>query len=276
MAKTPPNELITRAISDLRNFLTNLRASGNTKDEKRAALISYWISDYIRMLRKEDTVDPKKLIRYKRGQIVKAHLGYRIGSEEGGLHYAIVIENDNPLSSNVITIVPLTSLKTKHNPDRLPRSNIYLGNAIYRILRSKLTVLSERLHSEVVAGKSQVADITARLNLIQSLSADEYNKNPEKWSSEVENIRSAQVENAQKLEAAHKALARVTKIQAELQRMKSGSIALVNQITTISKQRIYDPLYKSDVFHEVRVPDDILDALDKKLIEMFTNCYQKK
>lgn len=276
MAKTPHNELIDRAISDLRRFLTDLSASGNTKDEKRASLISYWISDYVKMLRKEDMFNPKKLIRYKRGQIVKVHLGYRIGSEEGGLHYAIVIENDNPLSSNVITIVPLTSLKAKHDPDRLPRSNIYLGNAIYRILRGKLTTLSDSLRNEVVSGMAQVEDIAARLSLIRSLSEDEYNKNPEKWSSEIENIKSAQDENAQKLEAARKALERVNKLQEELQRMKSGSIALVNQITTISKQRIYDPLYKSDVFHEVRVPDDILDALDEELTKMFINCNQEK
>lgn len=58
--------------------------------------------------------------------------------------------------------------------------------------------------------------------------------------------------------------------------MKLGSIALVNQITTISKQRIYDPLYRSDVFNEVRVSNEALDKLDAQVIAMFTNNSKEK
>ena len=54
------------------------------------------------------------LRRYKRGEIVKVHLGFNVGSEEGGLHYAVVLDKNNAKSSPVITIIPLTSVKTTY------------------------------------------------------------------------------------------------------------------------------------------------------------------
>lgn len=91
------------AISKLSSYMDSL-------DSKHGKILAYWIRDYVRFLEKEKTFDPQKLIRYKRGAIVKVHLGYRIGSEEGGLHYAVVID-DNPQKSHVATIIPLTSRK---------------------------------------------------------------------------------------------------------------------------------------------------------------------
>ena len=55
----------------------------------------------------------KKSIAYKRGDIVKLNFGFNIGSEYGGLHYAIVINNKNPHSSSVVTVIPLTSQKNQ-------------------------------------------------------------------------------------------------------------------------------------------------------------------
>ena len=147
--KPDTKDLISNAISAITSLLNDMNTSPDPKNQKRASLLSYWLSDYAKMLRKEDTFDPKKLIRYKRGQIVKVHLGYRIGSEEGGLHYAIVVENSNPLSSDVVTVIPLTSLKPKHNSNNLHRGEIYLGNEVYRILRSKLDVLSNKFDDDL-------------------------------------------------------------------------------------------------------------------------------
>lgn len=52
--------------------------------------------------------------------------------------------------------------------------------------------------------------------------------------------------------------------------MKKGSIALVNQITTISKQRIYYPKSSKDLLAGVRLSNSSLDLLDKKINELFT------
>ena len=52
--------------------------------------------------------------------------------------------------------------------------------------------------------------------------------------------------------------------------MKKGSVALLNQITTISKQRIYYPRTSKDLLSGVHLSNKSLDLLDEKLIKLFT------
>ena len=59
------------------------------------------------------------------------------------------------------------------------------------------------------------------------------------------------------------------KISNEILKMKTGSIALVNQITTISKIRIYNPLHSNNVLGNVKVSNEILDAIDDKIRELY-------
>lgn len=274
--KPDSKDLISNAISAITTLLNDLNTSPDPKNQKRASLLSYWLSDYAKMLRKEDTFDPKKLIRYQRGQIVKVHLGYRIGSEEGGLHYAIVVENNNPLSSDVVTVIPLTSLKPKHDPNQLHNGEVYLGNEIYRILRVKLNTLTEKFNLELANAKAIQRTISERLVAIHELPAEERSAQSEKIFAELTEIDKAQTENNKNIDNVTRAQKRIAKVKIELSRMKLGSIALVNQITTISKQRIYDPLYRSDVFNEVRVSNEALDKLDAQVIAMFTNNSKEK
>ena len=58
----------------------------------------------------------------------------------------------------------------------------------------------------------------------------------------------------------------VKKMKNEISKMKIGSIALINQITTISKQRIFD----DDILRKVRLSNNSLDLLDKQIIKTFT------
>lgn len=50
---------------------------------------------------------------------------------------------------------------------------------------------------------------------------------------------------------------------------EKGSIALISQITTISKQRIYDPKVSSDILANLRVSDSTLNLIDAKIKELF-------
>ena len=53
--------------------------------------------------------------------------------------------------------------------------------------------------------------------------------------------------------------------------MKTGSIALVNQIRTISKIRIYDPKTNFDVLSGVKLSNEKLDLIDHELLSLYTN-----
>lgn len=235
-----------RALTNLKNLMDSLQS--NPAAAGKGKILAYWLDDYARLLRGEQQFDPKKLIRYKRGSIVKVHLGYNIGSEEGGLHYAVVMDNAETLSSPTLTVIPLTSVKPTTNLSNLHHSKLPLGDEIYQSLHANLA--------------SEVSSAKIRLNKL----AEHYNDLKAKDALD----SSAQSAMQAEIASLRKALAYCQKMQNEVDKMKTGSIALVGQITTISKIRIYDPRYHNDALAKVRVSDATLDALDRKVIELYT------
>lgn len=87
-----------RALDDISKMLD--RYSGS----KREHLLASWLSEYSRYIKQEETFKPQYLKRYKRGEIIKVNLGYRLGNEEGGPHYAIVLNKNNSPYSDILTI----------------------------------------------------------------------------------------------------------------------------------------------------------------------------
>lgn len=108
-------------LSKLDRYLDSLISSNDQRIRGKADKLCYWLEDYIKFLEYEPHFDSSRLRRYKRGEIIKVHLGYNIGSEEGGLHYCIVIDKNNSIHSPVVTIIPLKSVKSdnkyKQNPN---------------------------------------------------------------------------------------------------------------------------------------------------------------
>ena len=233
--------------------LYNLRSYMDSLDPKKGRILAYWIKDYTRFLKKEATFDPKKLIRYKRGSIVKAHLGYRIGSEEGGLHYAVVIDVHNALSSKTLTVIPLTSLKPT---SKIYTSQVLLGDEIYNRLESKIIHTIEE--AEVLE-----RDITQRLAELENMPPDADGAKPTITAFERRLLSGGIDTIKQKISLAKK-------MSSEIHKMKTVSIALVNQITTISKIRIYDPMYPLDTLSGIRLSDESLDKLDTQIRALYT------
>ena len=127
------------AISGLKVFAEELMDAGIDSIAK-ADKLSYWIELWTMYLRGESEFNSRKLRRYKRGEVIKVNLGFNVGSEEGGLHYAVVIDTDNKLSDPTIRIVPLTSVKPEKDIDNLPTGNVYLRNEIYANLSEKISI----------------------------------------------------------------------------------------------------------------------------------------
>lgn len=53
--------------------------------------------------------------------------------------------------------------------------------------------------------------------------------------------------------------------------LKDNTYAKINQITTISKRRIMKPINEIDPIRRLRVSDEILNKIDKKILETFTD-----
>ena len=218
------NKLKQQAIAQITDFIDKI-------DDKKATLFCYWMKDYIKFLDFEVDFNPISLKKYKRGEIIKAHLGFNIGSEEGGLHYCVVLENNNSIHSPVITVAPLTSVKPGKNTPTHRLTELYIGDEVFNALSSK---------------------IRGQLDLLKSLLIDSNSLTPDELNKLNRQVESLNLQNK------------------ELSKMKRGSIILLGQITTISKIRIYDPKRNGDVLSKVKLSNITLDKIDEALIKLYT------
>lgn len=235
------------AIQKLDDYLSLLCEHSDPKIRGKADKLSFWLEDWSTFLEFESRFAPASLRRYKRGEIIKAHLGYNVGSEEGGLHYCVVVDKNNSKNSPVITIIPLTSVKKKTDLNDLHKGNIYLGNELFTNLSSKISYTEKTFIS-------RIDELEEKINSLNDNTSDR----------ELKTIRS-------QLDICQREQTLLKDMRSEISKMKLGSIALTNQMRAISKIRIYDPKTNWDILSGVKLSNEKLDLLDREIITNFTN-----
>lgn len=243
-----------KAILKVQGYLNNLINSSDPKIQNKADKFSYWLEDYITFLDFEQEFKSVKMRRYKRGEIIKAHLGYNIGSEEGGLHYCVVTDKGNSIFSPVLTVIPLTSVKPWTNIEKLHNTEVYLGNELFTNLSSKISLYNKKLNEDLL--KLQTA--------VKSLIEVEASVSTDSLSGQISELYA-------KIDEAKKCKKLLEEMRLEIQKMKTGSIALVNQLTTISKIRIYNPKTNNDVLSNIKLSNEKLDLIDIRIGKFYTN-----
>lgn len=238
-----------QALNAFNNYMDALISTDDLHFQGKADKLSYWIEDWTTFLSFEPQFSPTSLKRYKRGEIVKAHLGFNVGSEEGGLHYAVVLDKNNFLKSPVVTVVPLTSVKPHINVNTLHKGSIFLGNELFTSLYAKIVSLQTATDKEI----KEVHEMVGKMKSIMTASDAEMD---------------AVTNRLEQLDETWSLLDRTSK---EISKMKSGSIALVGQIRTISKIRIYDPKTNYDVLGGIKLSNEKLDLIDNELRSLYTN-----
>lgn len=230
----------------------------NNPDEKylkKADLLAYWLETFSNYLLDKQKFDYSKIPSYKRGDVISVNLGFNVGSEQGGLHYAIVLDNDNQQSSPVITIVPLSSGEESDTYER----DIFLGNELYDKLKSKYDKLD-------VTIKKDMQEALKIQKIIQQ-SLKNLKENPtENTESELINLLTTIEQKINKLKTEQKTLNIYNK---ELQKLKKGSIALMEQIATVSKMRIYKPKNENDLLYGIKYSDGAMDKINEQLKKLF-------
>ena len=98
-----------QAIRKLNNLLENYISTEEPKFLKKTNLISYWLENFVSYISSEDTFDSTRLLRYRRGSVIRVNFGFNVGKELGGMHFAVVIDNDNKRNADVLTVIPLSS-----------------------------------------------------------------------------------------------------------------------------------------------------------------------
>lgn len=227
----------------------------NKKYLKKADLLAYWLETFSGYLLDEQKFDYSKIPSYKRGDVVSVNLGFNVGSEQGGLHYAIVLDNDNQQSSPVITVVPLSSGKEEDTF----RRDIFLGNELYDKLKSKYDKLDTTI-------KKDLQEATDIQKVIQE-SLKNLKENPtDNTENNLSNLLTAIEQKIATLSAEQKTLNIYNK---ELQKLKTGSIALMEQITTVSKMRIYKPKNSNDLLYGIKFSDGAMDKINERIKDLF-------
>jgi len=261
------------AIKSINKLLESYINDPSGMHLKKAHLISYWLKDYAQMIDFEECFEPTRNIAYKRGSIVKLNFGFNVGSEYGGLHYGIVLDNHNAHNSPVVTIIPLTSIK---GDKEMHPNSVDLGNEIYRALKFKYDTISKALKDE---REDILAAMTAFSALVkmaeESLESSKQQEQPEERLKELEKVdryldATGQLEQYWKEKEKHNLEQQeyLDKIGNEISRMKQGSIALVNQITTVSKIRIYDPRNIKGVLAGVSLSKENMEKIMEKMKEL--------
>ena len=239
-----PEELqrhVAEALHELDSLLASWMNSPDDADQKRAQLLSYWVKTYTGMIRRENNFNPAAIPRLARRQIVNVDFGFRVGSELGGLHYAVVMDKENGLRGDTVTVVPLGSLKEHH---RTSRNKIILEDGIY-------SALEEKVNHQMKEARE----------LINSVSTDERLKQMDEKARTEEVVQRVATAKS-KLDSAQASISKMKKL-------KEGSVANVSQITTISKLRIKEPTNPQAVLNGVKVSECDMEQIEKAVVGLY-------
>lgn len=210
-------------------------ASTNAKNFER---FKSWMHTYISYKSNETKFSPTYLPKYEQGQIIFVDFGCGIRHEFSYPHYAIVLNTKDRKKNDLLTVVPLTSKKEKHNT--LKEWEHEISYPIKNLLIDK--VLSDfNLYGDKYV---QLRDkVIAFAKNSPSLSKDEYAK---RYSALVDaGVKEIYSSNRDVMDFAEK--------------MAKGTIVELNQIKTISKSRIIFPVKKSHALYDIKIhPADLI------------------
>lgn len=232
---------IADALGELDGLLNSWLCSSSETDQKRAQIMAYWIKTYTGMICRENEFNPASIPRLTRRQIVNVDFGFRVGSELGGLHYAVVLDKKNSVNGDTVTVVPLGSLKERH---RASRNKIILEDGIF-------AALDEKANKQV----------DEAMKLIDSVATD-----PElKAMPEMDRMTEAMKRYAiakNKLENSEASI-------KKMEKLKHGSVANISQITTVSKLRIKEPVTPQSALCGVKVSERDMEQIERALVELY-------
>ena len=233
---------------------------------KQAVLLSYWYETYEKLLRKEENFKKqKKYFKYKRGQVLFVNFGYRIGHELGGNHYCVVVSNNDSINSGNITVVPLRSFKNKINE----RFQVNLENSLQMSIVYNLKKTISNLKEYGETNKTIVNTLEYVSNTEnEDLILDSFDNLLEECSDnyKLKNIKAYIEKRIEKTEKEIPLMKNKLKKALELNK---GSVADINQITTISKLRILNPRRKEDTLSNITLDSKYMDQINNKIKELF-------
>lgn len=246
------------SIRTLNNYLEGCINDSDPDIQKKAYLISSWLKQFVSYTSFEQKFDPTKNISYKRGNVVKVNFGFNVGCELGGPHYAIVLDKNNKHSADTLTVIPLISVKNNKKPYE---RDLLLGSELFNMLDSRvnttLTELEERQRNCRILFESTRA-ILEDFKECGNIAPDK-----------LANITNALNHVADEINSISEEIKNVKRWDNEVSLMREGSIARIEQITTVSKMRIWIPKNTSNVLYNISFSENTMKRINDKIKELY-------
>lgn len=280
-------------IQELEDYLQHLQQIGD-QENKRSEKIAQWVENWTKYLNTEKKFNSRSINALKRGSIVYADFGFNVGREYGGLHYAIVLNKKDARSNHLLHVLPLTSVKETTDMSNLKYFQFPIGDEVFQLLKNEanqkiieLTKLYDRfskkddeLHERALIVESLIKDNKKAFEILKNLPASDrddsfleqiqtINKNIDFASTEADKIKQELEDNATLLAELEEKIEYANKFILKTQNMNKDSIVLLNQVTTISKMRLYDPKNNNSILNGIVLSDDTMDKIDEALKKIF-------
>ena len=245
------------AIKKYNNMLEKLLSTNDPKLIKKVDTLSYWLETYTNYLSFENNFDPKKMLNYKRGDVIRVNFGYNVGAELGGLHFAAVLDSDSKHSSKVLTVIPLSSTDGRKVHER----SVDLGSELYTKIINQYNKMLNEIKEHEKESQNAINAVKEFFSLITDASQID-NEGLVRITKIVEEqeIKQQKIENE---------IASLEQQKLEIESLKKGSMAITNQITTISKQRIYVPKHSGDFLHNVSLSSAAMTKINEKIKSLY-------
>ena len=169
-----------------------------------------------------------------------------------------------------------------------------IGDEVFQLLKNEanqkvieLTKLYDRfskkddeLNERALIVESLIKDNKKAFEILKNLPASDrddsfleqiqtINKNIEFASTEADKIKQELEDNATLLAELEEKIEYANKFILKTQNMNKDSIVLLNQVTTISKMRLYDPKNNNSILNGIVLSDDTMDKIDEALKKIF-------
>ncbi len=105
---------------------------------------SEFLLDEVRLLKEN-----KSYTRYKKGTIIYVKLGVNVGREFSGNHFCMVLNNHDSNKNPILTVVPLTSSRSKFN--------VHIEEDLLPLVLEKMDVTGKDLAKKIMNNLEKVS-----------------------------------------------------------------------------------------------------------------------
>lgn len=207
--------------------------------------------------------------KYKRGSIVFVDFGVNIGSEFSNKHFAVVLNKNDSIRNNVLTVVPITSHENRFTVkiDSLIaiKSREILINRNIELLKIGASIILKK--NIDISEEKSFNDITRNLlnSIINEITIEE--------CDDILKKNNIDIHNKESLKKYAQNIIQKIKLDEEIKAFYNKydkiSYAKCLDIQTISKDRI-QLLNRLDPVGEIVASNETMNLIDKAIIKNFT------